>query len=367
MMTAWLVILGVGCGDDGGRADEVRAFVQSSFEQRFGTGPTGPVGVEAAGKGVWWRIPAFDAQCLRDKQFAFRDQKPGVAPRISPTYPQQVLFQAPTEEGFCVYLGDDLAMTAGEVELRDGVWVVDTAFSVGKAGPWWDCVDSLEKNRPVRVLESAEGELALEADPALYGGGCPVPLPLVNMERKATSRPAAAPPGSPSVEDMVAAARRLDDALYEGNLQAAMDATACYNLYEENKFGSCSAAELASVGPITRDGQPRRQDGPPWTMNAFDDLSEIGRAKRDKSDPTLFHSVVKAGTLKHPKRTVSFQWVDGSWKIVGVVQRKAEGLTSAEFVTNLGRSDQRDIFERRMAGEDIDYRGLPPIKDEEVE
>ncbi len=365
MTTSVLWIALVGC--DGGQneaAVAAREFVEQSFAE---TVKPGPVGIEAIGKGVWWRVPALDGDCLRDKQLAFRNAAPGAGATVSPTYEAQRVFQAATDTGFCIWLGEDLALTTKEeVEQIDGVWVVDATFAMGKPTKWWECVDPLHKERPVRVLADAEGTLAFESPPELFGGDCPHPLPLVNPERKpAGARPKAAPSGSPSSDDVKAAAKRLDDALWAGDLAAALEATACYNLYEEHPFGACSAAELVNVGPITRD-ELRRRDGPPWTMNVFDSLGGLGRISRDRDDPTLFHVVVERGNLRNPKRTISVQWVDGSWRVVGLVQRKAEGLTTVEYVTDLGRNDKRRIFERRLAGEDIDHRGLPPLKDEDV-
>lgn len=361
-MATWL--LGLGCTDgDAGIKETAQQVVMDAFSA---VDRSGPVGVEAEGKGVWWRSPALDPDCLREKQWAFRDPSPGKAGRFSPTYDQQTVFQASTEGGFCVHVGDDLTMTPTKVSQYDGAWVVDVEFGIGKPGKWWECLDSVQKQRPIRMLTADDGTMTIETEPALFGGSCPKPLPLVNQSRKGSSPPTKAPPSAPSLQDVVAAAKRVDDALWAGDIAAVAEATACYNLYEKVQYGACSGAEFVNVGPIPRGGQLRRQDGPPWTNNVFESLDDIGRAKRDRADPTMFHAVVSAGTLKQKKRTVSVQWADGGWKLVGLVQRKAEGLTSVEYVTDLGRSDARDIFRRRMEGEDIDHQGRPPLKAEDV-
>lgn len=360
-IVSWLLL--VGCSDgDAAIKESAKQVVLEAFQS---ADRGGPVGVEVVGKGVWWKSAAIDDDCLREKQIAFRDPQPGGGGRFSPTYAEQTVFQASTDDGFCVYVGDDLSIEIDEVSQYDGAWVVDVVFGIGKPGKWWECLDPVQQKRPVRLAQSDDGAFSIETEPALFGGACPKPLTLVNLQRKGSAPPNSPPSSAPSLRDVVVAAKRVDDALWEGDLKAAAEATACYNLYEKNKFGSCSAAEFANVGPITR-GELRRRDGPPWTNNAFTSLDEIQRPKRDRKDPTLFHSVVSPGGLKKAKRTISIQWVDGAWKLVGLVQRKAEGLTSVEYVTDLGRNDARDIFGRRLEGEDIDHRGLPPLKDEDV-
>ena len=360
MIATWL--LGLGCTD--GDAAVKEAATQVVMEAFQSVDRSGPVGVEALGKGVWWRAAALDPDCLRGKELAFRDPSPGKGPRFSPTYDAQSVFQAGTEAGFCVHVGDSLSMTPNKVSQYDGAWVVDVEFGIGSPNAWWECLDPVQKTRPIRLATADDGTLSIEKMPALLGDGCPTPLKLVNPKREGRKVPTTRPPSAPSLQDVVLAAKRVDDAMWAGDLQAVYDATACYNLYEKQKFGSCSGAELVNAGPIPR-GQLRRQDGPPWTNNRFT-LDDIGRPKADKSDPTLFHSVVVSGTLKRKKRTISVQWVDNAFKLVGLVQRKAEGLTTVEYVTDLGRSDARDIFRRRMEGEDIDHQGRPPLKDEDV-
>ena len=53
------------------------------------------------------------------------------------------------------------------------------------------------------------------------------------------------------------------------------------------------------------------------------------------------------------------QWADGGWHLVGFVGRKAEGLTIARFFYDLHRKDKREVFERRLGGEQIDENGHP--------
>ena len=346
--------MALGCSTAGGRGEEAKALVTQAFADR--ASGTGAVGVEALGKGVWYRADALNTGCLQTKAWAFRGKSGGDNPRFSPTYEAQRAFQYPTDEGYCLWIGDDLSMTAQTVSRLGEAWIVDVEFAVARPAGWWECVDDGQRRAPVRVVE-VDGALQIESDPALFGGACPRPLPVVNFSRKASSSKPRRPPRPPTRAEIVDAARKLDDALWAHDLAAALQATACYNLYEEEPFGACSAAELVNVGPIPR-GDIRRSDGPPWSMNAFDDLEAIGSPERDRADKTMFHAQVKAAG-RHPRRTIAVQWVDDAWRMVGIVQRKAEGLTSVEYVVDLARPERRDIFDRRREGEAIDFAGNP--------
>lgn len=349
------VVAGLACGGGGSGGERAVALVQETFAARK---TAGAVGVEALGKGVWYRAEAFNSGCLESKQWAHRDRSGGDAPRVSPNYEAQGAFQQTTADGWCVWIGDDLDMQTGAVNRFGDAWVVDVTFTVARPGGWWDCVDDKQRQAVVRVIEGRDGALSIEKDPALWGGGCPRPLPIANPARAPGKRPTAAPPRPPTGADVVAAAKAFDDALYAHDLGAALDALACWNLFEKEPFGACSASELVAVGPIPR-GASRREDGTPWSQNVFRSLDAIGRPEADRKDKTMFHAEVKAADGKHPRRTISVQWVDGSWKLVGAVSRKAEGLTSVEAVLDLDRKEKREIFDRRVAGEAIDFQGNP--------
>jgi hypothetical protein len=262
-----------------------------------------------------------------------------------------------------VYVGNDITMKVDGVAPFNDAWIVDVVFELGSKGPWGECLAEQQLRYPVRVVPTGpEGALQIENEPGLFGGACPAPLPLAKLSREPARKPKR-PTKKPSKADFVQAAKRLDEALWAHDMTAALDAVVCYNLYEESKIGSCSAAELVNVGPMPR-GKMRASDGIPWTMNTFKNLDAIGQPEEDKDDPTIFHAEVKAAKGKHKRRTVSVQWQDDRFEIVGVVQRKAEGLTSVEFVVDLDRREKREIFDRRLGGEDIDVRGNP-TKDEE--
>lgn len=282
--------------------------------------------------------------------------------RISPNYKAQNTWTTRTEKGWCIFLGNDLKFDITQVNKVGDAWVVDYAFSMDRPdGGWWDCVDDKNKAGYVRVLEDGDGKLTLEEGSedllTMHQGACPNPIE-PPVERKGSSRPTKKPPQAPSKADAIAAAKRLDDALYNGDFKEALAATSCYNLYEKEPYGACAPSEFLNLGPLPRGGAPRMSDGPPWSMNAFRKLEDLGKPERDSKDPTLFHVEVKAAKGKHKRRTMAIQWVDDEWKVVGVLGRLSEGLATVQVVYDLDRREERDIFERRMKGEQIGEDGL---------
>ena len=69
------------------------------------------------------------------------------------------MFQGNTDDGFCVWIGDSVSMSAGEVSRVDDALVVDTSFSIAKPNKWWECVDPIQLSRPVRVLTAEDGAM----------------------------------------------------------------------------------------------------------------------------------------------------------------------------------------------------------------
>ncbi len=364
-MLAAALLLGA-CGNDSETEARARALVENTFAQKV---KPGPFGTEALGKGVWFRAPAIHGGCLQDKDWGHMDDPAHSAAanrsstrRISPNYEAQNAWVGRTDKGWCIFLGNDLQLEVTQVNFVADAWVVDYALSMQRPGGWWECVDESKRAGYVRVLDE-DGELSLEEGGedriTLYQGACPAPLPDLDTERKGRPRPAKKPPSPPTRADAIAAAKRLDDALWEGDFAAAVDATACYNLYEKQKFGACAPSEFLNLGPLPRGGTPRMSDGPPWSMNAFKSLDDLGKPTRDPKDPTLYHVPVKPARGKGRKRTMAIQWVDGEWKVVAVLGRLSEGLATVQVVYDLDRPDRRDIFERRMKGEAIGEDGTP--------
>lgn len=363
-----LVALGAGWGCGPSIPEEAaREAVKSAFAD---ANPPGRTGLELGGRAVWLRTDAFEDACLEQKDLAFNDNvadRPARykdRKRISPTYQNQRYITAATDTGWCVYLGSDPTLSIDEANWARDHWILTVSYGMEEPTPWFECLARHVTHRTVNV-RSEEDESVVEGDLALTEGDCPHPLP-GGEERTPRARPTADAPRAPSRSTVLALFRAFDEALYQKEWEKALDMVSCYNLYEERKYGSCSVAELISVGPLTR-GSPRPEDGPPWLENVVFSVEDFGAIRRDRRDGSLYH--VRLDSERGGSRTVAVQWVDGRWKLVGVVGRKAEALTFMRFVYDLDRREKRDIFERRMEGEPIDEKGHPldPYADLEEE
>jgi hypothetical protein len=327
--------------------------------------PPGRTGLELGGKSVWLRAPFFQDKCLEEKDLAFNDllsKRPkgsqGVK-RISPTYQAQRYLTAATEKGLCVYLGDNPTVGVENALWYEDHWHVTISIGMEKPTPWFECLAPEVTGREVSVgvkdgKPDIEGSLALNAD------DCPHPLP-GGEERKPAQRPTAPPPAPPSRDQVKALLQAFDKALYDHEWQAALAMVSCYNLFETQKYGTCSVAELINAGPNPRGGQTRPTDGSPWLEYNLDNLGDFGAITPDRLDKSLFH-VHMTSRRTGKERTLAVQWAQGKWKLVGVVSNKAESITTMRFPYDLDRPEKRAIFERRMKGEDIDEFGHPNIK-----
>ena len=108
------------------------------------------------------------------------------------------------------------------------------------------------------------------------------------------------------------------------------------------------------------------QDGTPWLMNRLKDFSKIKSSMRDSKDPTIYHVRFKDRKTKKD-RSLSVQYIEGTWKLLGAVSEYQQGLTPLTFILDLHDKKIRDIFERRLAGEEIDHRGRPLDPNAEAE
>jgi hypothetical protein len=338
--------------------EEARAAIQQSFEA---ANPPGRYGVEVAGKSVWLTADMFTETCLHDNDLAFSDDskkrpRGSKGLRISPTYEAQRFITDFTEDGWCIYLGAD-----PRIDIRDGTWEGDhwefpVIMSFAETSPWAQCLDFPVLNRGITVAKGEDGGPKIGGELALFEDACPQPLP-AGEERRAAMRPSTKAPSAPSLETVKALLRDFDQALYDREFEDALGMVSCYNVFEKERYGTCSVAELINLAPLPRNGQARPEDGPPWAMNVFDSLDAIKRVRPDRDDPSLFH--VELTPRKGDDRSLAVQWVAGSWKLVGVVGLKAEDLTKMEIVYDLHRKEKREIFERRMQGEPIDAKGNP--------
>jgi hypothetical protein len=338
--------------------EDARAAIQQAFEA---ANPPGRVGAEVRGKSVWLTATMFQEECLHDNDLAFSDDakkrpRGSKGLRISPTYKNQRFITDFTEDGWCIYQGSD-----PRIDIREGTWEGDhwdffVMSSFAESSPWAQCLDYNVLNRQIQVVRGDDGSAVVKGELALFQDACPQPLP-GGEERRSAVRPTTKPSSPPSLAQVNTLLGAFDQALFDRDFQKALGMVSCYNVFEEQRYGTCSVAELINLAPLPRGGVARPEDGPPWSMNVFDSLDAMKRVFADRDDPSLFH--VEITPRKGKPRSLAVQWVAGEWKLVGVVGLKAEDLTMMQIVYDLDRKEKREIFERRMLGEPIDAKGHP--------
>jgi hypothetical protein len=338
---------------------DARAAIQQAFEA---ANPPGRTGAEVLGKAVWLTAPFFEEECLHEKDLAFSDaaaKRPRGAKgmRISPTYKNQRFITGFTEKGWCIQMGSDPTLDLREGEWKDGHWTFLGIYGMTSPSPWFECLDYKTLHRDLTVSRGEDGQPKVGDNLALFDDACPHPLP-GGEERRGETRPSIPALRAPSLDEVKGLLRDFDQALYDRDFEKALGMVSCYNVFEEQRYGSCSVAELIALGAMPRGGAARVEDGPPWTMNAFDSWDQLKRVFPDRDDPTLFHVKIEP-TRGDQDRSLAVQWVGGGFKIVGVVGLMAEDITSMRVVYDLDRKERREIFERRMKGEPIDEQGNP--------
>ncbi len=345
------------------KPEEAKKKVEEAFAE---ANPSGRTGIEIRGKAVWFEAPYFEDACLEEHDLAFNDdpasRPTSVGKRISPTYQAQRWITASTPSGYCIYLGSDpgIDVDLAGIEWAGDRYKVPAKVTMGSPSPWFQCLDAAIREPVVQLLVDQDGNTSIEGDISLRQGACPSPLP-GGEDRTPRARPTDKPPKPPTRDQVIALEKQLDDAFYTLDFEKVRDLSICYNLFEKDRVGTCSVGEFVALGQSFK-GEQRPQDGLPWMEYTIRKPEDIGRIVRDRKDPTMYHVMMKR---KRDGRDRSFavQWVDGRWKMVAVVGLKAEGLTHARYVYDLHRPDRRDVFERRLAGEELDEHGNPPPKD----
>jgi hypothetical protein len=345
------------------QSEEAEALVKSAFEA---ANPIGRTGVEAFGKGIWFRSEMIDGSCLQEKNWGFMsdpDSKTG-GKRFSPIYDSQANWTSSTDKGYCVFIGNDPTLSINETNRVGAEYQVSVTLGMGRLAGWGECLAKKGLNRTIMVTSGDDSALSITKGELSMGqGACPAPLPGGEV-RKSQTRPSASPSSMPTIGDVRAAASELDSALREGDFEAAVAAVSCYNLFQEKAYGSCTASDFIGLSPVPKSGDNFME--PPWSEGVFVDLEHFGAITADRQDATLFHVGLKHHRSKKP-RTMAVQWVDGRFKVVAVVSLRGEGLTTPRFVYDLDRKDRRDIFERRFQGEKIDALGNSTDPNAEIE
>lgn len=363
-----LLLLNLACGP-GLSAEDARLAVLNAATQ---ANPPGRAGIELIGKSRWVEAPMFNRECVQQKNLAFADTPAdradtrGGTQRISPTYQNQHWITDSTDMGWCVLMGEGVSVEAMDPAVNQESWMVPLKFTIDGASPWVECLEPNWLNRTVQVTGDEAGLPVFDADLDVLPGDCAVPLP-PGEERPTGSLPKHKPAKAPTKDQVLAAVKRFDDALYEHDWMGVLENTSCYNLVEDKKYGSCTASEFIQVGPHPR-GEQRMGDGNPWTEFVIADLDDIVRISPDPKAKTMFHVHLKHKRSGNP-RSYAVEWADDTWKVVAVVAAPGADLTTARVIYDLHKGDKRDIFWQRMAGEEIDEDGNPldPYAGEEEE
>jgi len=337
------------------------AVPQKAVEDAFSAAnPGGRLSLELGGRNVWLEAGMFEPSCLEQKDLAFNDdpqsRPSGSPPRISPTYQNQRWITGTSERGVCVVLGADPTAEVTNVAYGGEYWVVDLDIKVTDPSPWFSCLTEKHRHRQVAVKILDGGTPEVIDNVSLGQGGCAPDLP-GDVERKGHVRPKKSPKKPPPSSKVAKLAVDFDKALFESDFKAARALTKCVNVFEDPMWDACAIGELVAVGPSFA-GEQRSRDGTPWIEYTVRDISDFGRIVADKTDPTLFHVMMKH-KRSGKNRSFSVQYDDGDWFLFGVVGQKAEALTSMRFINDLHDATKRDILERRVNGEKIDHQGNP--------
>lgn len=352
----WIGAVLVGCQS---KMDEatVKGVVDLAFKE---SNPTeGRYGWEISGKYQWFDGTAFEKDCLMDNGLAFPNHnKIG---QISPDYKVQHYITGSSKKGYCLDMGGKLSYTIDSIEHVSEMGSMDIQnvhirFELQDTTPWFSCLKEDITSRVVRV-ENRDGKPMLNPDDHLFfqeGNGCPNPVPKAE-KRVPTAQPTSKPPKAPSLDEVKQLAQKFDDALFNREFEKAKGMISCVNLLENTKWGTCSLAEVLAIGPSTH-GESRAEDADPWLESTVYDVAKFEKVTKDKKDPTLFH-VMMTHRRNKQKRSLTVQWANGRWKLFALVSIPSAGITKIRLMNDLHDAKNRDIYEQRLAGAKIDYKG----------
>ncbi len=364
-----MLLLALACGP-GVSPDVARTFVAD----QAATNPTGRLGLELLGRSTWSEAPMFDPSCVANKNLGYPDDprdRPSAkksVQRLSPTYESQRWITAGTDTGWCVLLGEGLQASVsdpslGQLDGGEKAWMVPVTFSMTAPSPWFECLDTDYLNRTLAVITDEQGNTEMRRGSALFTQDlCPHPMP-GGEQRKPAARPRGEAKKGPTKKQVIELMERFDGALAKLDHLAALEMVSCYNLYEESTYGTCAPSELMQLTPHSGEGA-----GMPWTEYVISSFDDVGSIRQDNKIGTMYHvSMTHKRTGRD--RSMAVEWADGEWKLVGVLGAKGADLSTLRFVYDLHNKDKRDIFLRRLDGEQVDENGDPldPFADEEEE
>lgn len=359
-----LIALMLGCNS---KMDEatVKGVVEKAFLEANPT--TGHFGLELVGKGQWFDNSFFEAECLMGKELAFTNYKK--SGQLSPSYPAQQAITATTPRGYCLDLGENLSYKIESIEHVSEMGSMDIQnvtfrFDLKNPTPWASCLKENSLQRTVRV-ENLDGTPKLNAkDTVAFQSDNRCVNPILGTPKKSASpRPEGTAPKEPTMEEIKTLAQKFDDAIFNQEYENALGMLSCVNLLDGAKWGMCAVSDLVGLGPSTHGDE--RMEGP-WLEGTQYNFEAIEKIVADKADKSIFHVLMPHRKTK-ATRSFSVQWVNNGWKLLGAVSIPGAGLTSVRLMNDLHEKQYRDAFDKRLAGEEVDFKGnlLNPDEDEE--
>ena len=342
--------------------DQIRSAVQTQFD--IDNPSQTRLTWELKGKGQWYKGIEFDSTCLAENDLAF--SKPRSPGYISPVHSAQVFVTGATKRGYCLDLGESLSIDVLSIDDKSAVkkdtYLVKYSFSAKDPSPFFQCLTEKTKVREVMVegVEKDGAKVAQVIKSNLkFQDGNDCTATQQPQKRTASPRPMSEPPVKLNIEEAKKIAQKFDDLIFEQNFEEVQQMVSCLDLFSDvnQQWGHCALSEFVALGPSTH-GDSRPEDGMPWMEGVQYSLNNIKKVVQDKKDKTLFHVIMPHRKSKKD-RSFSIQWIDGQWKILGVMSVIGAGITPVRLMNDLHQKDARDIFERRLAGEKINVKGQP--------
>ena len=370
----WILSLAVACGDDA-PVVSVSDFQAQAESFMANSDISGSFGYELVGHGSVFYSTDFVDTCLRENQLGWMESV-GVMFRGDRTsyfmtnYEAQQYMTQTTEDGYCLYLGENLSVELIDVvedsegrELEANPFTIRWALTSSDPSPYFECLSEQVLNPTVTVLpnQSFEAPAAL----SLFDNACQgMPEPYSREDEGGDAYPSTEPPSAPTTAEIQTLLEDFDDALASRDLEAALEHVQCYNLLvvdrteveedeperqpDEAAIGACIPSDLLDTGPSFASTEDSWLI--PWLEGHIDSVSEVLEPTIERgAEPANVYHIELANTdpdpdLAMPRRrgnkSITVQWVNGEWKLLGLIESANSGITPVRFVNDL----HGDIF-----------------------
>ena len=384
MRRIWWLSLALACGDEESMVDieDIRGQAEAALAAH--STESGSVGFELVGHGSSWYSTMFDESCIQGNEIGWVEDEDAVVmgektAYFIPDYRGQQWITATTDDGYCLYMGEDVTYSVVDVkedsegrELEANPVTITWSISVSDPSPYFECLRD-STTSPTITLKPNQAFVEPEAL-TIFDNDCRgMPKPYDREEAGGKSFPDSDPPSPPSQSDIRELLKDMDDALAERDLEAALELTQCYNLtmveselpeedeewmptLQREAIGACIPSDLLDSGPAFQDS-----DDPwlvPWLEGRIDSSDKVGKIWLEKGSnglrgseqwdgqatKTVYH-VELLGTEKKAdsekpwervgSKSISVQWVDGGWKLIGIVDDLNQGISPVRYVNDL--------------------------------